>query len=404
LKTLFVIALFIIFFMSIVVLIDIIPLIKRRISRIHIGQWSNFEEWQITVENALLEQLKKTPRIPLSDNTRLTFIERLRGTYTNPALNNWQQAALLLGANEMCGCEEIRKRIENFIGSKINVRGEWLVFEAKPETAMLAFAVLNSPIADKNQIRPAMKKTAEMLFEYAEKTGTVPYNNNVPDIRFVDTIGMICPFLAKYAFCFDCPQALKLAYRQIEEFAEFGMHDKFSIPVHCFNLLTGAPLGIFGWGRGCGWWAEGLMDTYLVLSNSTLPADAKLMRNQENLSVIGEMEKFLLEQMISFANALIRFQMNNGAWDRQIFLMTDSESSATAMLAWFMKKMFKITYNEVYRISYDKAADFLVGVTRRDGTVDFAQGDTKGIGFYSGKLEVMHAAQGFTVRSMTKGL
>ncbi|HZK39330.1 MAG TPA: hypothetical protein VFD23_04155 [Clostridia bacterium] len=381
-----------------VILTDLLPLVWRWFSRIHIGRWDCNKEWQAASEKKLLAQLKKTPRLPLSDQTRLTFIERIKGEYSNATLLQWQQAALLLGANGLCEREKSQREIEGFIASKIGADGDWQKFVPAPETAMLAFAILSSYAVDKEKCRPAMDRAAELLFDLAKQSGTIPYNNRIPEIRFVDTVGMICPFLTKYAIEYDCLEALLLAKKQIDEYAASGLHEKFPVPVHCFSLGSGAPLGIYGWGRGCGWWAYGLMDSYLTLMHSEMPPDDKGCGNHKVVILSDEFKTSLLDEMTSFAKTLVAFQMHSGAWDRQVFLMGSGESSATAMLAWFMKKMYRITSEETYIQSYEKAMAYLRGATRRYGSVDFAQGDTKGIGFYCAKLDAMPAAQGFTVR------
>ncbi len=383
------------------VLVDVVPIFRRWLSRIHIGRWQNTGEWETAVKDALLAQLKKTPRIPLSDNERLTVIEKIRGQYSNASLQMWQQAALLLGANSVCACEAVKKEIGVFIDSKINPGGDWREFEAEPETAMLAFAILSSPDADKKRIKPAMDRTAEMLFDFGKKYGTVPYNSHMPDIRFVDTIGMICPFLTKYAVAYDCIQALAIAKEQIQEYAKFGLHERLRIPVHCCDIVSGAPLGIYGWGRGCGWWAVGLMDTYLALTDERAVSVGDLLHDEANIRMTAELKELLLREMTAFANTLASFQMKNGAWDRQIFLMNSGESSATAMIARYMKNMYAITRDEKYALCAEKAAGYLMSVTKRNGVVDSAQGDTRGIGNYSQKSDSMPAVQGFTVRFLS---
>lgn len=380
------------------ILVDLLPLMWRWISRIHIGRWPCSSDWQTAAEKVLLGQLKNLPRVPLSDQTRLTFIERLKGEYSSSSLQQWQQAALLLGANGLCESEKTTREIENFIAAQIKSNGDWQKFDPVPETAMLAFAILSSHPAGKEKYTPAMERTAEMLFDLAEEFGTVPYNRRIPEIRFIDTVGMICPFLTRYAFEYDCLEALTLAKKQIDEYRLSGLHEKFPIPVHCFNHASCAPLGIYGWGRGCGWWAYGLMDTYLTLMCSEIPSGKKSFRSNKGAILSDEFKASLLAEMTNFAKTLEAFQMENGSWDRQVFLMGSGESSATAMLGWFMKEMYRITSKESYRQSYEKAMGYLRSVTRRNGMVDFAQGDTKGIGFYSAKLDVMPAVQGFTVR------
>ncbi len=385
-----------------VIVVDLLPLLWRWVSRIHIGRWDCNKEWQAASEKVLLGQLKKPPCVPLSDQTRLTFIERIKGEYSNATLGQWQQASLLLGAKGLCESEKAQRGIEQFIAAQIGSDGDWRKFEPVPETAMLAFAILSSHPAGKEKYKPAMDRTAEMLFDLAEKFETVPYNRRIPEMRFVDTVGMICPFLTKYAFEYDCPRALMLAKKHIDEYAALGLHEKFPIPVHCFNRVSGAPLGVYGWGRGCGWWAYGLMDTYLSLTHSGMPCEGAILQSTATAALLDEFNVSLVQKMTDFAKTLVVFQMENGAWDRQVFLMGSGESSATAMLAWFMKKMYEISAEESFAQSHKKAMDYLSSATRRNGMVDFAQGDTKGIGFYCAKLDAMPAAQGFTVRCFSK--
>ncbi len=383
---------------AIAILVDLLPLVWRWASRIHIGRWDCNSDWQTGAEKVLLGQLKNLPRVPLSDQTRLTFVERVKGEYSSLSLQQWQQAALLLGTNGLCESEKTTRGIENFFATQIKPNGDWQKFIAVPETAMLAFAILSSRGFDKEKLKPAMDKTVEMLFDLAKQYGTVPYNKRIPEIRFVDTVGMICPFLTKYAFEYDCPVALMLAKKHIDEYAASGLHEKFQIPVHCFNRVSGAPLGIYGWGRGCGWWAYGLMDTYLSLTCSDMPPNSETFQSNETTVLLNEFKISLLQKMTDFAKTLASFQMENGAWDRQVFFMSSGESSATAMLAWFMKKMYEIDAEERFVQSYKKAMAYLRSATRHSGMVDFAQGDTKGVGFYSAKLDVMPAVQGFTIR------
>ena len=48
--------------------------------------------------------------------------------------------------------------------------------------------------------------------------------------------------------------------------------------------------------------------------------------------------------------------------------------------------------------SADKAIGYLMGVTRRNGAVDFSQGDTKDIGVYSTLFDILPFTQGFCIR------
>jgi len=400
-KVLLIILAGLLFVASAVLLVDIIPAIKRWIDRIHIGQWENTEKWGLAVKKTLTKQLRKTPSVPVSDNTRFTIIERLKRTYKSKNLQDWQQAALLLGANELYSHGEVRAQVEKFIDSQIDPKtGDWREWNENVESALLAFAILSTPFTKKQKIKPAMDKTAKMLLGLAEKYGTVPYKLNVPNIRFVDTVGMICPFLIKYGVEYGCDEAIKTAWKQIEEYCLYGLHPSQNLPVHCFDVVSNAPLGIYAWGRGCGWLATGLMDSYLSLNASTVAGKTEEQNNplytKNNANI--KIQENLFGQMSLLASVLEKYQMENGGWDRQVFLKESGETSATAMLGWFMKKMFELTGDELYKTSAEKARIFLNCSTRRNGVVDYAQGDTKGIGFYSVKLDALPAAQGFAAR------
>ena len=47
-----------------------------------------------------------------------------------------------------------------------------------------------------------------------------------------------------------------------------------------------------------------------------------------------------------------------------------------------------------------KSLQYLQSVTQRNGAVDFSQGDTKTIGVYSQKFEILPFTQGFVLRTL----
>ena len=69
------------------------------------------------------------------------------------------------------------------------------------------------------------------------------------------------------------------------------------------------------------------------------------------------------------------------------------DSSATAVFAWFLKEMNR-------EDSAQKSLQYLQSVTQRNGAVDFSQGDTKTIGVYSQKFEILPFTQGFVLRTL----
>lgn len=362
----------------IVILFDIIPLASTFIGRIHIGRWSDTKKWKAITDKQGLKQLKKTPGVPITDNTRFTLIDRLRGQYKNKNIAAWQKAALILGAQNIKN-ESSDKMILDCIKKLTDKQGDWAQFNKSVDSAMLAFSILNTEAVDTEKIRTAMQKTAEILLDAGEKHETIPYNPSIANIRFVDTVGMICPFLFKYDKEYECQVAFDLGKRQLEEYLKHGIDEKTGLPYHCFDKENKANLGVAGWGRGSGWFCVALADSYNSTGNK-------------------QMREFLEIQMKIFADTLIEYQLSNGGWSRQILAEKTGEASSTAMISWFMGEVYNLTGNEKYLNCLKNGASFLKSCTRQDGTIDYAQGDTKAIGFYSAKLSPMPAAQGFVMR------
>jgi unsaturated rhamnogalacturonyl hydrolase len=77
------------------------------------------------------------------------------------------------------------------------------------------------------------------------------------------------------------------------------------------------------------------------------------------------------------------------------------DSSTTATLAWFLANAAQIESLQTDCIAAKtKALDYLKKVTRRDGAVDFSQGDTKAIGVHSQEFTILPFTQGFVLRTI----
>lgn len=96
-----------------VIFIDLKPIICTWVSRIHIGRYCNTKEWRKNILNKSIKWLNNTPKIKVTDNTRLVIIDKLKGNYSKSAIQHWQQAALLLGLNECESSNEIKNSIQN---------------------------------------------------------------------------------------------------------------------------------------------------------------------------------------------------------------------------------------------------------------------------------------------------
>lgn len=366
-----------------IVVIDFIPEFNTWQSRIKIGQFSDAVIWKQKVLSVAKQWLNNTPTIKLTDNNRFIIIDILKGNYKRNSIQSWQEAALLLGLNDYAIKNKdikISNQINNFIQSKLYNNGNWKVLPKEIDTVILGYAILKSNGIDIEKYKPAFDTLYKLINNLNVNDGTIAYRKHTPNFRYVDTIGFISPFLVRYGLTFNNSEAVELGINQIREFNKYAMLQDQFIPCHAYNIETKLPAGLFGWGRGLGWYAIGLMDTW-----------KELPENHPNKAELTEM-------VLRFAKMAMQFQNENGSWNWQILNnQSQSDSSATAVLAWFLANTNKITDCNNAK---EKALSYLMKVTRRNGAIDFSQGDTKGIGVYSQQFDILPFTQGFCLRTL----
>ena len=369
-----------------ILLYDFVPDFLNWFLRIKIGNSADFEQWTDSIKQVNIRWLANgAPKVPKNENQRLKLVKTLKDIKKQSPICYWQDAALLKGVSASDGDTE-KEAAQKLIERYIDIRtGEWKKTPEKADAAIIAYEILSSGLADAEDIRPAMKYMADMLKEQSELYGTVPYNTDIPDIRFVDTVGMIGPFLIKYGAEYDCPEYIEIALKQIAQYQKYGFSKDMKLPFHCFNAETEAQLGICGWGRGCGWWAVGIADSLKEL----LKCDG-----------FDKEKKFLLKLNIGFLEELQKYINESGAVNRMMLNPSLPDSSASAMAAYSFSYMYRLTDKEEYRGIAEKIFSFLKKATRRNGVIDYSQGDTMGIGYYSSTFSVVPAAQGFTAAAL----
>lgn len=369
--------------------IDIIPTFLTWLSRIHIGRYNDTKIWNKSITNVGIKWLNNTPKIKVTDNTRLVVIDMLKGNYSRNTIQHWQEASLLLGLNEYLknnDDKKVKPSIEKFLSSKFDNEGQW---KNKPEHidgAILAYAVMQLDFINIDKYKQALDYIWNLIQEHVGEDGTVRYRNFMNDYRYVDAIGFICPFLVCYGKRYNKPECIELSIKQITEYNKYGILNNHYIPCHAYKLGNNIPMGLYGWGRGLGWYAIGLIDTWNELESDC------------------ESKKILEEYIINFSKSAIEFQHKNGAWSWTVTrLETRLDSSTTATLSWFMLNASKIdAISDECIASYNKAIKYLMSVTKRNGSIDFSQGDTKDIGVYSLLFDILPFTQGFAIRAINK--
>ncbi|GAF66989.1 hypothetical protein BTS2_3897 [Bacillus sp. TS-2] len=369
--------------MIIVASFDVVPIFRDWLSRIGIGRFTDRNQWK----NKLLKKgtawLNKTPKMKVTDQTRLVILDKLRGNYSKSTIQHWQEAALILGLlKEMNNNQDnsVQRELNQFLLRTFNPSGDWKKRPIHIDGAMLAYAAMKYD--SEGKFKKAYDYMWTLIKDHIGEDQTVGYRKSMIDYRYVDTIGFICPFLVCYGLRYGKAECVQLAVRQIKEFSHYGMLQKPFLPCHAYQISSKLPMGIYGWGRGLAWYAIGLLDTWLELPN-----------DYSEKKEIGE----LLERLATSCKDL---QKQDGSWG---WVVTRSEaradSSVTAVMAWFLANYRSGSHHADHQVK--KALAYLQAVTRKNGEVDFSQGDTKDIGVYSQLFNVMPFTQGFTIRAQS---
>lgn len=369
-------------------IIDIIPIFITWLNRIHIGRWTSSDLWNENITQIGIKWLNNTPKMKVTDNTRLIVIDILKKNYTKSAIQSWQEASLLMGLSEVKGNHEdkIKREIESYLDKNFDENGMWINKPKEVDSAIVAYAVMNLEFVDTNKYKESFDYMYNLITSNIGEDGTVKYRSFMSKYRYVDTIGFICPFLISYGYKYKKRECIDLAIKQIISYSQYGFDEKVFLPYHAYNINDKSHLGLNGWGRGLGWYVLGLIDSYNLLSDE------------------DEYKSLLEENIVKLTEIIVKYQGNNGNWNWTITREESvADSSTTAILCWFLLNASSIEcISEKCMISYNKGMQYLMKVTRRNGIVDFSQGDTKDIGVYSQLFDKMPFTQGLAIRSINK--
>ena len=350
----------------------------ERYPRYKIGRWENRESWMASVFSVGLRWLPKVPAVPVTQNKHLLLFDIMEGEFTRSWVQAWQTGGLLIGISEYSleGSQNARnKTIRHFIDEK----GRWKVEPQNVDFAILAYGLLKYD-EQAAFLKPAMDQVIQIIEKQIGVDGLIAYSSR-KNIRYVDTLGLVCPFLVCYDNTYHTDKYAELAVLQIEQFIENGMFKETWLPVHSYEQTTNLPVGVYGWGRGAGWFILGLTDTFLELKQSA---------GRERL------RKYVLD----CADYYLQFQRNDGGFGTFLQNTETYDSSATAVFAYFYARCFEMTKESKYSEALEKSLIKLKANTRRSGVLDYCQGDTVDIGVFSQRMDMMPFAQGMLLRAM----
>lgn len=358
------------------VLTDLYPIFRQWFGRIHIGRWVNTVIWRNAILNRTKIWLRDAPTVCITDNKSFILWDRLKGRFRSKTIQSWQDAGLLLG---VLSAHE-KDIAYSWVNSKLDEKGMWREKPMHVDAALLGYAMLSyvSECQIKSDtIKPAMDYVYDLILSFRENN-TVLYRKSTSSIRFVDTLGFICPFLLKYGLIYQKKEAIILAFLQLEEY-DMALLPKFGFPCHAFDLKNKLPRGVYDWGRGIGWYILALVEGKRSLENHEKVVD-------------------LNNRIVHLAENLIPFQNQYGGFSSMVFdLEAYPESSITALAGLLFHEAWLLTGKQSFYKARQLTIKSLMMVTQRNGAIDYCQGDTKGIGFYSITFSYMPFVQGMSL-------
>ena len=306
----------------------------------------------------------------------------LRGNYP---FNFWPNSLLALSLvtsysafgdpKDLIVLEEFCNKIIDEAG---NIRSELI----SVEHCMIGYTFLElSELTQNRRYLTASDTIAEFLLHKYKKsqTGTLPYRARGSRLTMlVDTLAMICPFLARYGTRLSCSEATDLAVKQMDEFIQRGLDKQTLLPFHGYAEQQPGGLGIVGWTRGAGWFAIGLVDTL-----------AHLNKNHQNF------EKFA-QQLRTFSNAVRDYQREDGCWGWATTIPdAPIDTSGTAMIGYSIERGVDIgVLDQSFLDISTNAINGIISATSRRGVVGHALVDCNGVGLYSKCFRPAKWAQG----------
>ena len=359
---------------------DWMPRIERRLARQHMADTLNDEHYRQRLAEQSRNQLLADRAVPITDETRLLLLDDARRLGGDPLAFSWSQAMLakgVLAADALEPSVANLKALRSYYNKMVSPSGHLLRRCDRVDVTMHGSNLIQlaERTKDKRYRLAADEMASYLISRSSNEGGLLAYTEK---LRLVDTLGMICPFLAEYGSRYENPKATALALRQLEDFVEHGVDPRTGLPFHGLNPDDECrPIGVIGWGRGAGWFGIGLVDTLAWIDES-------------------HKDRPVLEDALrSLATGLRRYQRPAGGWGALVNVDSPYDSSATAMLAYVLEKGMRLgILPRDYSREGTAAMDSLKHHTRSDGTVDFAQGDVMGLARHSGAFLPAPYAQG----------
>lgn len=344
---------------------DFILLLKKKLSHRQVICWKDREAWEKAVVACGAKWSNNPPTVPLKDEERLVVIDVLMRQYKVKSTRAWQRAQLVSGL----GVNGVHTK-----GSSKN----WLSDGMEIDNGYAIYHSWRTGMITEEEALALMEKFLKIVDKRTKENGLIEYREGFGDVRIVDTIAFVCPALVRYGIKTGKRSYVDLAMGQIRHYYQNAYLEKYGLYAHGYDSVTGTPCESIGWGRGTGWYLLGVLYCYQEMDN-------------------GEEKMWLYQRMVEAANNILKYQRADGGWSTQLIGNWNYDSSATAIFGTFLYQVYAIVNDEAYWEAAERASVRLMAATRRDGAIEFCEGDCHGVGRYSTRYSISPFTQGMTM-------
>lgn len=374
-----------IFIFLILFYFNVLPLLKRKFKNEKLLSFANVIELKSTVLSASLEMLSSNKVfMPFDDeDTLYTKLARLKAlilnnrSHRNYAYFNFPRAWLMIGLLDEYKRTRNDEILNNLIiqcNKLISPQGKLLFSFNKVDQALfgIVFIRLNEITKDE-RYTIAATNIFNRISDFQIEDELILYRKET-NVCFVDTSGMVCPFLYEYGAHYKNSEAILLANRQIEFYLKNGIDEKTNLPFHAIDLNNNIRIGSVNWARGFAWLMIGL--AYGIKYNSS-----------------GKAKEYFNSIFQDFSKAINTLKIDNTHWSQFLGHTNDYSIDSSATL------MFYFAIHFANPDSFEEN-DLLEGIKNSidsKGFVISSSGDTIYINKYSRAKGKSEMSQGLLV-------
>ncbi|RXQ97449.1 hypothetical protein EO244_00745 [Ancylomarina salipaludis] len=366
--------------------LNVFPLLKRKYKKESILKFQELKQIKDIVIRASKSMLSSN-KVQMSFNDEENLYVLLAGLKTK-ILNrgntyqyfNFPRAWLMIGLldeYEKSGEANILANVEQQSEKLIDKDGRLLFKFNKIDQSLFGVVFLRLfKITGHSKYLNATNEIYQLICsDFLLETKQLVLYRKESKVCFVDTLGMVCPFLYEYSELGKCPEASELADKQLDFYIDNAFENETHLPFHAYDLESGLKIGPVNWSRGLGWFLIGL--SYAIKYS-----------NQKDKS-----QNKTFEQLYDTINNKLESLKVKGLFWPQFFGHTNDNSIDTsATLMFYYSRMIASR-----KVDFKEFNVLLQGSINKKGYVFNSTGDTIYINKYSRQKGYSEITQGLLV-------